>query len=129
MPNLLAHCGVQGVLTHTLIKGAPPAWITVGCLIPDVPWILARMAKIVIPPSAAYDLQLYAIVQSSFILYLLLAVVLAFLSRHPVFVFLYPRPQRRRPPVARRQPDQVGQRRALFCPFDMDAAQLGLVLA
>jgi hypothetical protein len=29
MPNLLAHCGVQGALTHALIKDAPPAWITI----------------------------------------------------------------------------------------------------
>jgi hypothetical protein len=27
MPNILAHCGVQGALTHALIKDAPPAWI------------------------------------------------------------------------------------------------------
>ena len=87
MPNLLAHCGVQGVLTHALIKGAPPAWITVGCLIPDVPWILARMAKIVILPSAAYDVQLYAIVQATLALSLLLAAGLAFLSRRPGWVF------------------------------------------
>jgi len=49
MPNILAHCGVQGALTHALIKDAPPAWLTVGCLSPDMPWLLVRMLKALIP--------------------------------------------------------------------------------
>ncbi len=87
MPNILAHCGVQGVLTHALIKDAPPAWITVGCLIPDAPWILVRAVSMVIASPAAYDLRAYAIVQSTFGLSLLLSAGLALLSPRPGFVF------------------------------------------
>ncbi len=87
MPNVLAHCGVQGVLTHALIKDASPAWITVGCLIPDLPWILIRVASEFIPHHAAYDLRSYAIVQATLGLSLLLSASLALLSPRPAFVF------------------------------------------
>jgi hypothetical protein len=87
MPNLLAHCGVQGALTHALIKDAPPAWITIGCLIPDMPWLLVRMLKAFIPQPAGYDLRLYAIVQATLGLCLLLSAGLALLSPRPGFVF------------------------------------------
>jgi hypothetical protein len=87
MPNILAHCGVQGALTHTLIKDAPPAWVTVGCLIPDMPWMLVRAMKTFMPQSAAYDLRLYAIVQATLGLSLLLSAGLALLSPRPGFIF------------------------------------------
>ncbi|ETX08733.1 hypothetical protein [Candidatus Entotheonella palauensis] len=87
MPNILAHCGVQGILTHALIKDAPPAWITVGCLIPDMPWILVRIVSEVIPNSAVYDLRAYAIVQATLGFSLLLSAGFARLSPRPGFVF------------------------------------------
>ena len=87
MPNILAHCGVQGALTHALIKNAPPAWITIGCLIPVMPWILVRLLKAFIPQPAAYDLRLYTIVQATLGLSLLLSAGLALLSPRPGFVF------------------------------------------
>jgi hypothetical protein len=86
MPNILAHCGVQGALTHTLIKDAPPAWVTVGCLIPDMPWMLVRAMKTFMPQSAAYDLRLYAIVQATLGLSLLLSAGLALSSPRPDFI-------------------------------------------
>lgn len=87
MPNILAHCGVQGALTHALIKDAPPAWITVGCLIPDVPWILIRVVRVFSSQDAAYDLRLYAIVQATLGLSLLLSAGVALWSPRPGFVF------------------------------------------
>ncbi|ETW96278.1 MAG: hypothetical protein ETSY1_27280 [Candidatus Entotheonella factor] len=87
MPNILAHCGVQGILTHAIIKDAPPAWITVGCLIPDMPWILVRIVSEFIPNSAAYNLRAYAIVQATLGLSLLLSAGLACLSPRPGFIF------------------------------------------
>ncbi len=87
MPNILAHCGVQGVLTHALIKDAPPAWITVGCLIPDAPWILVRVVSIFASQHAAYDLRSYAIVQATLGLSLLLSAGVALWSPRPGFIF------------------------------------------
>jgi hypothetical protein len=57
MPNILAHCGVQGARTHALIQDAPPAWITVGRLIPDMPWILTCIVRAFISQPATYDLR------------------------------------------------------------------------
>lgn len=87
MPNILAHCGVQGAISHALIKDASPAWITVGCLIPDVPWIFVRVASEFIPHAWSYDLRLYAIVQATLGLSLVLSAGLAFLSPRPALVF------------------------------------------
>lgn len=87
MPNILAHCGVQGVITHAFIKDASPAWLTVGCLIPDAPWILVRVMSALISQISAYDLRAYAIVQATLGFSLLLAAGLALLSPRPGFVF------------------------------------------
>ncbi len=43
MPNTLAHIGGQGVLTRLVWRDAEPRWILLGCVIPDVPWILQRL--------------------------------------------------------------------------------------
>lgn len=87
MPNILAHCGVQGVLSQALIKDASPAWITVGCLIPDLPWILVRVASEFIPHAWSYDLRLYAIVQATLGLSLVLSGGIALFSPRPTAVF------------------------------------------
>ncbi len=87
MPNILVHCGVQGVITHALIKDARPVWITVGCLIPDAPWILVRVVSAFISPAAAYDLRAYAIVQATLGFSLLLATGLALLCPRPGLIF------------------------------------------
>ncbi len=87
MPNILAHCGVQGVLSHALIKDASPAWITVGCLIPDLPWIFVRIASEFIPHAWSYDLRLYAIVQATLGLSLVLSAGIALFSPRPTLVF------------------------------------------
>ncbi len=87
MPNILAHCGVQGLISHALIKEASPTWITVGCLIPDLPWILVRVASEFIPHEASYDLRLYAIVQATLGLSLVLSGGIALLSPRPALVF------------------------------------------
>ena len=80
MPNTLAHLGVQGLATRFLLKDADYKWIYLGCIIPDLPWILRRIMHFVFPDINLYDLLLYATVQSSFCFCLLLSVVLAALS-------------------------------------------------
>lgn len=87
MPNTLGHLGVQVGITRILIKNADLKWIVLGAVIPDVPWIVQRLAwsaPITIP---AYDLRLYVIVQSSLFFALVLSAALAVLARQPASTF------------------------------------------
>jgi hypothetical protein len=87
MPNTLGHLGVQAGITRVLIKDADLKWIALGAMIPDVPWIIQRLAwsaPITIP---AYDLRLYAIVQSSLFFSLVVSAALAALARQPAPTF------------------------------------------
>ena len=87
MPNILVHFGVQGVVTRSLMWQAEPRWIFLGCLIPDIPWILQRLGSTFIPGIDLYDLRLYAIVQASLAVSLLLCGALAQLSSRASEVF------------------------------------------
>ena len=87
MPNTLGHLGVQAGITRVLIKNADLKWIALGAMIPDIPWIIQRLAwsaPITIP---AYDLRLYAIVQSSLFFSLIVSAALAVLARQPAPTF------------------------------------------
>ncbi|HEX3035217.1 MAG TPA: hypothetical protein VHT73_08795 [Thermodesulfobacteriota bacterium] len=87
MPNTLAHIGVQGLATQILIRDADPKWIYVGCIIPDLPWILQRFIRVAFSGIDLYDVRLYAVVQSSLFFSLILSVALAALSTHLWRVF------------------------------------------
>lgn len=88
MPNTLAHMGVQGIATRTLIRDSDFKWILLGCIIPDVPWIIQRIIRIILPGVDAYDLRLYAMVQASFLFCLLLSMAFAGLSDRPGKTFV-----------------------------------------
>lgn len=90
MPNTLAHYGFQGPLQRLGARLVDGRWILIGAVIPDVPWILMRGARILdlgIPP---YDLRLYAIGQASLLCSLVLCGALAVLTtdRRAVFTVL-----------------------------------------
>ena len=87
MPNTLAHIGLNAVATRSLIRHADVKWIYLGCILPDVPWILQRALRGLAVGVSPYDLRLYAIVQSTFLLCLLLAAGLACVSTRPRRVF------------------------------------------
>jgi hypothetical protein len=87
MPNTLGHLGVQAGLTRALIKDADLKWIALGAMIPDVPWIVQRLAWSAPIPIPAYDLRLYAIVQSSLFFSLVVSAALAVLARQPAPTF------------------------------------------
>ncbi len=86
MPNTLGHLGIQGVATRLAFRGADARWIGLGCLIPDIPWILCRIARF-LPGLDLFELQLYAIVQASLAFCLLLSGALALMSARPRRVF------------------------------------------
>jgi hypothetical protein len=72
MPNTLAHLGIQTLITRVLIRRAELEWIFAGAVIPDVPWILGRAIRTLLPGQATYDLWAYLIAQSSLVVSLLL---------------------------------------------------------
>ncbi len=87
MPNTLAHFGVQGFLGHRFLPWCDPKWVLIGCVIPDVPWILQRVVRSLAIPIDLYDLRLYAICQASLFGCVMLAGAMACLSAHPKKVF------------------------------------------
>ncbi|MCA9473713.1 MAG: hypothetical protein MRJ96_14215 [Nitrospirales bacterium] len=83
MPNTLAHLGVQGVLTKLAVPQADLKLVFLGCLLPDIPWIIRRAVVGLDPGVDLYSLKLYAITQSSLFMTLVLCGALAGLSRTP----------------------------------------------
>ena len=65
MPNTLAHLGINGLLTRTLIKQADLILIYFGALIPDIPWIFQRIVPALFPKINLFDLRLYCVVVAS----------------------------------------------------------------
>jgi len=80
MPNALAHFGVQGLTTRFFLRDSDVKWIYLGCILPDLPWIMQRFVRYLFPRVDVYDLRLYAVVQASFLFCLLLGLALAALS-------------------------------------------------
>jgi hypothetical protein len=88
MPNTLAHMGAQALVTRGLIARADLGWIWLGCLLPDLPWILQRVVRALPLPVPPIDLRLYATVQSSLLFSLAAAAGFALLARRPARVFV-----------------------------------------
>ena len=65
MPNTLAHVGAQGMATHEVLRDADPRWMYLGCVIPDLPWILQRILFVAVPGIDPYALWAYLVVQAS----------------------------------------------------------------
>jgi hypothetical protein len=79
MPNTLAHAGAQGLATRSL-RDVDLRWVYLGCVIPDLPWILQRTLLFAVPGMDPYALQAYTIVQASLFGCLLLCAAAALLS-------------------------------------------------
>jgi hypothetical protein len=87
LPNTLAHLGIQTLASRTVIPAPDPKWIYLGCVIPDLPWIARRVVAAFAPGIDLIDLRLYAIVQSTLIVSLLLCGALALVSQSPRKIF------------------------------------------
>jgi hypothetical protein len=79
MPNTLAHIGVQSLVTRKIVKNAEFKWILIGCIVPDLPWIMRRIIVMMVNIDP-FDLKLYAIVQSTFLFCLFFCLFLSTLS-------------------------------------------------
>lgn len=87
MPNTLVHFGVQGLAARAIVPAADPKWVFLGCIIPDVPWILLYIVNTVGAEFDPYDQRLYAVAQASLAVSLVLCAALALISRRPKLVF------------------------------------------
>ena len=79
MPNTLAHLGINGLVTRTLIKKADLILIYIGAVIPDFPWIIQRTVLALIPNINPYDLRLYCVILASLFFSILLSAAISFL--------------------------------------------------
>jgi membrane-bound metal-dependent hydrolase YbcI (DUF457 family) len=84
MPNTLVHIGIHLPITRGIFRKADPKWILLGCVVPDLPWIFQRAARVFLPGLDPVDLRLYATVQASLFLCLIFSAGAATLSRRPL---------------------------------------------
>ena len=87
MPNTLAHIGIQTPFTRLGMKEAPLQWIAVGCIIPDIPWIVQRIFTY-LPGIDTLNLRLYTVTQASFAYCMILSLALAMLTSKSKQIFL-----------------------------------------
>jgi hypothetical protein len=88
LPNTLAHLGVAGVATRSVITAADFKWIYLGAIIPDLPWIFQRLGQVFLLNVNLYDLRLYVIIQSTLFFTLILSFALASFSKEYFKTFL-----------------------------------------
>ena len=85
MPNTLVHIAIQTPLTRLGNTKAGLQWIAVGCIIPDIPWIVQR---ILTPFTDPLTLRLYAVTQASLAYCLIFALALSMATRNSKQIFL-----------------------------------------
>lgn len=87
MPSTLVHFATQGALSRGLWRRLDARWLYLGCLLPDVPWIVRRAVVAFGLPLDAFDLRLYTMAQASLAGTLLLCGALAVLTAAPRVIF------------------------------------------
>ncbi len=133
MPNVLAHVGVQALATRAVTPRADLGWVYLGCIVPDLPWILQRIAQALVSawsgpvPVDPYTLHLYGIAQASLAMSLLLCLACASLAMRPGRAFAIVAANA----VLHLLLDTIEIKWAngvhLFAPFDWRPMSLGLV--
>lgn len=88
MPNTLVHLCVQKPASRILIRDADFKWIALGCIIPDIPWVLQRIILIALPGVNLIDLRIYVVIQASLFFCLFFCLALSLLSTSPGRIFL-----------------------------------------
>jgi hypothetical protein len=87
VPNTLVHFAAQGAVSHALWRRLDPRFVYLGCLLPDVPWILRRAVVGFGLPFDSFDLRLYTMGLASLAITLLLAAAIATATKAPRRVF------------------------------------------
>jgi hypothetical protein len=86
VPNTLVHFAAQGAASRAFWRRVDPRWVYLGCLLPDLPWILRRAVVAASLPVDGFDLRLYTMAQASLAGTLLLCGALALLTAAPRLV-------------------------------------------
>ena len=86
MPNTLAHIGVQGITTKSIFKFADLKWIYIGCIIPDIPWIIQRILKVT-NLFNLYDVRDYSIILATLLFCIIFSAAISFFSSNYKRVF------------------------------------------
>lgn len=82
MPNTLAHIAVQGIISKTAVPTVDLKWVYLGCVIPDIPWIMQRMVRAVAPHVDLVSLRYYADIQATLLFSLIACAAVALLVIH-----------------------------------------------
>lgn len=86
MPNTLCHIALQGWPHRVLYSERGLLWVIIGCIIPDVPWIILRIS-LTLGLADPYMLRLYSTILASLLCCLLAAAFLALFADRPAWTF------------------------------------------
>jgi amidase len=89
VPNTLVHFAAQGAASRALWRRLDPRFLYLGCVLPDLPWILRRAIVAFGVPVDAFDLRLYTMGLASLAITLLLAAAVAVATTAPRRVFAW----------------------------------------
>ena len=91
MPNTLAHIGAQFPISRGISRSWDPRWIALGLLLPDVPWILQRIALIALPFLSPITVRSYVVVLSTplFCAVIAACIALCFENGRTIFRILF----------------------------------------
>ena len=87
MPNTLVHFAAQGAASHALWRRLDPRFLYLGCVLPDLPWILRRGIVALGLPADVFELRLYTMGLASLAVTLILAAAIAAATNAPRRVF------------------------------------------
>lgn len=82
MPNTLVHFCVQTPVSKAFFREADFKWIAVGCIIPDIPWIIQRIILAAGIGADPYLILTYVSIQASLFFCLILSSALSLLNRN-----------------------------------------------
>jgi hypothetical protein len=88
MPNTLVHFAAQGAASRGAWPRLDARWIYLGCLLPDLPWILRRAVVAFGLPADSFDLRLYTMALASLAGTLLLCAALAAVTAAARLIFV-----------------------------------------
>ena len=80
--------GIGRLIGRAVFKDADDRWIYIGCIIPDIPWILQRIVTVAIPGIDLISLRFYCVIQASLSFSLLLGTALSLWARKAIRVCL-----------------------------------------
>jgi hypothetical protein len=89
VPNTLVHFAAQGAASHALWRRLDPRFLYLGCVLPDLPWILRRAVVAFGLPADVFELRLYTMGLASLAVTLLLAGAIAIATTAPRRVFAW----------------------------------------